>query len=161
MGHRTLRLTHLLGRQGKHLWKLWKLADERDAPFALQELAEAIFMASLIHVVAFCLANVFLLKNVCLNLSTCYYGLTSLWNVRGCFLSFHNGVKKLRIVTRHSRRKNAYLFVLHMFFLWNDIFFLHKNVSMASSIGICVLVTRSNQSKRFSFTNCCYLELND
>ena len=80
-------------------------------------------MASLIHVVAFCLANVFLLKNVCLTLSACYYGLTSLWNVRGCFLSFHNGVKKLRIVKRHSGRKNAYLFVLHMFFFYEIISF--------------------------------------
>ena len=37
-----------------------------------------IFMASIIHKVDFSLANAFFLKIVCLTLSTCHYGLTSL-----------------------------------------------------------------------------------
>ena len=48
----------------------------------------------------------FFLKNVWLSLSTCYCGLTSLLSVRDCFPSFHNGGKKMWIVTWPSRREN-------------------------------------------------------
>ena len=63
-----------------------------------------IFMASLIHKVDFCLARFFFLKNVWLSVLPCYYGLTSLYNVHvhSCFSLFHNGIKKLSIVTSPS-----------------------------------------------------------
>ena len=57
---------------------------------------------------AFCLANIFFLKNVWLSLSTHNCALTSLWNVHSCFPSFHNGIKNLRIVTWPSGRKNSF-----------------------------------------------------
>ena len=47
----------------------------------------------------------FFLKNGWLSLSTCYCGLTSLLNMRGWFPSFHNGVKKLPIVTWRENGK--------------------------------------------------------
>ena len=47
MGYRTPGLTHLLGRQGKHVWLIVRQLPKTswwDAPLALQDLAEAICM---------------------------------------------------------------------------------------------------------------------
>ena len=73
-----------------------------------------IFMLSVIHKVDFCHANVFYLKNIWL--TTCYYGLTSMHNVLGCFPSFHNSVKKLRMVTWPSRRSSFDPRLTHLIF---------------------------------------------
>ena len=140
MRYKTPRLTHLLGRQGKHLcesyesWLRWARCSPCAPGFSgsnLHVCQNLIFMASLIRKVAFCLVNVFFLKNVWLTLSTWCYRLPSLQNVRGCFPSFHNGIKKLRIVTWPSGRLNGNIknFILTcLFFLYYcRIHSLHSN----------------------------------
>ena len=80
-------------------------------------------MSSLVHKVGFCLANVFFLQNVWFSLATCNCGLTSLLHVRACFPTFHNGVKKIRIVTWPSRRKNSKLVnELYVKLIWRFTF---------------------------------------
>ena len=67
----TPGLTHLIGRQGKHVWLIVRQLPMKagwwDALIVLRDLARAIcmyakiwlFMSSLIHKVSFCLANIF------------------------------------------------------------------------------------------------------
>ena len=78
----------------------------------------------------------FFLKNVWLSLSTCYCGLTSLFNVHGCFPPFHNGSKKLCIVTwsvkickiHESFSSTEFLYFKHMVIVseskWTEKFVL-------------------------------------